>query len=71
MKGVDGESRRCLLKWYLGKFLMPQREEGVLEEEAGILDELMTRDKNWTPEETRKVLAATKALSEHAWLKRG
>lgn len=68
---MEGEAKGSLLKWYLGQFAMPPREEGVLEEEASLVEELMTREGHWTPKEARKMVRATKPLEEHAGQKRG
>lgn len=49
---------------------MSPREEGVLEEESSIVEELMTRERQWTPEEASKVVRSTNALEEYARQKR-
>lgn len=36
------ETKTRLLKWYLGKFPLPPREDGLCEEEVAQLDKLLT-----------------------------
>lgn len=66
---MEGETRR-VLKWFPGKFPLPRREVGVLEEEATLLEKRLTQERHWVPEEMREVVTAMEAIGEDAMQRR-
>lgn len=61
-KPLDGETKRLLLNWYVGKFPIPRRGLRVPREAARELELLMKKNEAWTPSEEAEINRIVESL---------
>lgn len=70
-KRINAETRRSLMKWYIGKFPLPRRVEKIPKPTAAKLNTLLEKSEPWSrgEEEVNRVVEELKnvTLSSHIY----